>query len=117
MLGCLLTVTSGAWEVPGAHQPNTDRSGLTDSQPRPASLLHISDHHRRRALGTQIIEKTTPRWDLWTVDLWCIIPTSGVLLQIEGWLPNLGLVSAFNLHQSCRPALAPRVSAKSLCSD
>lgn len=37
------------------------------------------------------------------------------LLPIEGWLPNLGLVAAFNLHQSRRPALAPRVSAKSLC--
>lgn len=115
VLSCLPGVASWVWELPGAPEPNTDPSGLGASWLRWTSLLHISDRLRRHALGKQIIEKITPGWDSWSVDLWHVILTSGVLLQIEEWLPNLGLVVAFNLHQSHRPALAPRVSAKSLC--
>lgn len=115
MLSCFPGVASWVWEVPGAPEPNTDPSGLSASWPWWASLLHISDRLRRHALGKQIIEKITPGWDSWSVDLRRVIPTSGVLLQIEEWLPNLGLVATFNLHQSHRPALVPRVSVKSLC--
>lgn len=47
------------------------------------------------------------------VDLLCVIPTSGFLLEIEEWLPNLSLGSVFNLQPSCRPALFSGLSAKS----
>lgn len=62
-----------------------------------------------------MIEKIIPGWDSWKADLSRVIPTSGFLLEIEEWLPNLSLVAAFNLHPSCRPPLAPGLSAKSLC--
>lgn len=70
---------------------------------RPTSLGHISGPLRRHALSKQIIEKITPGWDSRTADLSHVSPSSGFLLEIEEWLPNLSLVAAFHLHESCTP--------------
>lgn len=63
----------------------------------PVSQQQISDRLGRHALCKQIIEKITPEWDSCTVDLLCVMSSSGFLLQIEEWLPTLNLVATFNL--------------------
>lgn len=99
--------TSLVFQVCRAHQLNIAQASWSGR----ASPLHISDHLRRRTQSKKIIEKIIRGWDWWMVDLSRVIPTSGFLLEIEEWLPNLSLRAAFNLQPSCRPALFSGLSA------